>query len=102
MLLVRLCWLLNIPIPDRLRWLGYLKSLGPAMQKYSYEPIDCRGTVLYGALDEITEDGCRKFWSHLLSSGARVEIFQDVHKHQEFMLDPALGQTVAIIEHPEA
>ena len=33
------------PLPEDLRWLGYLTSLGPAMHKYEYMPINCSGIV---------------------------------------------------------
>jgi hypothetical protein len=41
----------------------------------------------------------RGLWNTLFLQGAKVEVFADVKNHNEFMVDPALNRTVALIEH---
>ncbi len=90
--------LLNIPLPEDLRWLGYLKSLGPAMRQYDYKPFDCDAIILYRRMDKKEFDECKPFFDHLFERGADLRVFENVSAHEEFMLDPALGQVIAIIE----
>lgn len=97
-LIARFYFAINKPLPDNMRWLGYLKSLGPAMRKYAYEPIDCKAVLLYRFMSKPDVEACQDYWSTLFLDGADVRSFANVATHQEFMLDPALTQTVAIIE----
>ena len=99
-LIARFYFAINKPLPDNMRWLGYLKSLGPAMRKYKYQPIDCKAVLLYRFMSESDVKACQEYWSKLFTQGADVRSFANVATHQEFMLDPALNQTVAIIERP--
>jgi len=94
----RVYFWLKKPLPEDLRWLGYLRLLGPAMNKYVYRPINCRATLLYRKLDEEESRWCREFWSSLVQKGAQVEIYETVHEHNDFMLDPALAKMIAQIE----
>ena len=87
------------PLPENLRWLGYLRSLGPAMRKYEYTPINCRATLLYQMIDDEYCEFAIQFWGDLFLQGATVEVFPDARRHQDFMLEPALSQTVELIEH---
>jgi pimeloyl-ACP methyl ester carboxylesterase len=93
----RVYFWLKKPLPEDLRWLGYLKSLGPAMSKYRYEPLNCQATFLYRKLDQDETRWCREFWSALVPQGV-VEIYETVKEHNDFMLDPALAQMVALVE----
>ncbi len=86
------------PLPEDLRWLGYLHSLGPAMSKYYYEPIDCAATVLYGQLGDEYTEYYKGLWDTLLSGKSNFVVFEDVHEHTDFMIDPALQRTVDLIE----
>jgi thioesterase domain-containing protein len=88
----------KIPLPETLRWIGYLRSLGPAMQKYTYEPINCSATLLYHHMDDEDYEFCSNFWNHLVTKGARVEAFEYVKQHSDFMLSPALEKTAELIE----
>ena len=89
---------LGMPLPERLRWLGYLKSLGPAMRKYVYTPLDCRATLLYQMRDDEYCKSAALFWGHLFLQGVTVEYSPDARRHEDFMLEPALSQTVELIE----
>jgi len=89
---------LGKPLPEDLRWLGYLKSLGPAMNKYSYEPINCGATILYGSTEDDYAQAIADYWDEMLAEGVQLEIFADVHEHVDFMIDPALTRTVELIE----
>lgn len=97
-LTVRIFFLLKKPLPESLRWLGYLKSLGPAMSRYTYKPLDCKATFLYGNQFEGSYDVCHEFWRELILQGASIEIFSEVNSHVDFMVDPALTRTVELIE----
>lgn len=94
----RVYFWLKKPLPEDLRWLGYLKSLRPAMSKYRYKPIKCQATLLYRRLDEDETRWCQEFWSALVPQGAQVKIYETVKEHNDFMLDPALAQMVALVE----
>ena len=94
----RMYFWLKIPLPQDLRWLGYLRLLGPAMSKYVYRPINCQATLLYRKLDEDEARWCREFWSALVQKGAQVEIYDTVSEHNDFMLDPALAKMIAQVE----
>jgi pimeloyl-ACP methyl ester carboxylesterase len=91
-------FILGQPLPESLRWIGYLQSLGPAMRKYDYPSIDCHGTLLYQMIDDEYRASCVTYWEGLFTQGVRVEIFPDVHKHEDFMVEPGLTQTVALID----
>ena len=91
-------FLLRRPLPESLRWIGYLKSLGPAMQKYEYKPTDCHGTLLYQLMEEDFCESAREYWGSMFLKGATVEIFPDAHRHEDFMLEPTLSQVVAMID----
>jgi len=91
-------FVLGRPLPERLRWLGYLKSLRPAMLKYEYEPIDCKGILLYQKMGDEYCESARLFWNNLLLQGATVKILQDARRHEDFMQEPALTQTVELID----
>jgi thioesterase domain-containing protein len=86
------------PLPEKLRWLGYLKSLGPAKSNYKYTPIDCSAVVLYGHTDKDSQKLWTDYWNQLLKKGIKVEVFHDVRDHVGFMVDPALTHTVELIE----
>jgi len=98
MLATKFYFLVGKPLPENLRWLGYLKSLGPAMRKYKYVPLDCRGTLLYQLMSDDHCEFAKEFWGGLLLQGANVVIFPDAHRHDDFMREPALSQTVAMID----
>jgi thioesterase domain-containing protein len=98
MVAAKLCFALGRPLPESLRWLGYLKSLGPAMRAYKYVPIDCRGTLLYQKMDEEYYEFAREYWGGFLTQGADVVVFQNAYRHEDFMLEPALSQTVELID----
>jgi len=89
---------LGMPLPERLRWLGYLKSLGPAMHKYVYAPLDCRATLLYQMMDDEYCESATLFWGQLFLQGVTVEFLPDARRHQDFMIEPALSQTVELID----
>jgi thioesterase domain-containing protein len=91
-------FMLRQPLPESLRWLGYLKSLGPAMRKYEYQPIDCHCTLLYQMMDDEYCESAAEFWGQLFLQGVTVEVFPAARRHQDFMLEPALSQTVELIE----
>ena len=93
---------LGRPLPERLRWLGYLKSLGPAMLKYEYEPIDCRATLLYQNMDSDYCESARNYWGPRFLQGANVEVFPNAHQHEDFMREPAITQTVALMARMDA
>jgi thioesterase domain-containing protein len=89
---------LNKPLPEKLRWRGYLKSLLPAKSKYTYQPISCSAVLLYGHKDLDTLKLWEEYWNHFFKNGAQVEVFQQVRDHVGFMLDPALTHTAELIE----
>ena len=89
---------LGKPLPEDLRWLGYLKSLGPAMNNYSYAPVNCSATILYGNTPDDYALEIEQYWESMLLEGVTLEIFSDVHEHTDFMIDPALTRTVELIE----
>jgi thioesterase domain-containing protein len=91
-------FMLRQPLPESLRWIGYLKSLGPAMRKYEYQPIDCHGTLLYQMMDDEYRTSSALYWGDIFSQGVTVEVLPDVHRHNDFMIEPALGQTAALID----
>jgi thioesterase domain-containing protein len=92
-------FLFRIPLPETLRWIGYLRSLGPAMQKYEYKPIDCSAIFLYRHMGDEDYKYCCEFWNRLTTRGAQVESFGYVNKHSDFMLSPALEKTAELIEN---
>lgn len=94
----KLYFLFRISLPENMRWVGYLRSLGPAMRKYGYQPIDCKATLLYQNMDDREYQRCCEFWEHLLTQGVTVEVFSEAQKHNDFMLDPSLKKTAALIE----
>ena len=71
MVAAKLCFALGRPLPESLRWLGYLKSLGPAMRAYKYAPVDCRGTLLYQMMDEEYCELARDYWGKSFNRGGR-------------------------------
>jgi len=94
----RICFALGRPLPESLRWAGYLKSLGPAMRAYKYVPVDCHGTLLYQLMEEEYCESAREYWGNIFQGGADVMIFPNAYRHEDFMLEPALSQTVELIE----
>jgi hypothetical protein len=90
--------LFRIPLPETMRWTGYLRSLGPAMKKYEYEPIECKATLLYQNMSEAEYKNACKFWDQLLTQGTHIEVFSEAQKHSDFMLAPSLKKTAALIE----
>jgi thioesterase domain-containing protein len=86
------------PLPETLRWIGYLRSLGPAMKKYEYEPIECKATLLYQNMSEAEYKNACKFWDHLFTQGAHIEVFSEAQTHSDFMLAPSLKKTAELIE----
>jgi len=92
-------FLFRIPLPETLRWIGYLRSLGPAMQKYEYKPIDCSAIILYRHMGDEEYKYCCEFWKQLTTRGAQVKSFEYVSKHSDFMLSPALEKTAELIEN---
>jgi thioesterase domain-containing protein len=101
-LVTRLYLLVGRPLPEDLRWLGYLHSLGPAMSRYYYEPLDCEATVLYGQLGDEYREYYQGLWDTLLTGRGRFVVFEDVREHVDFMVDPALSRTVELIESAAA
>jgi pimeloyl-ACP methyl ester carboxylesterase len=91
-------FVLKIPLPESLRWIGYLKSLGPAMNKYEYKPVECRATLLYQSMDDEYRDATADYWENLFLQGATVKFFPDAHRHEDFMIEPSLSQTVELID----
>jgi len=89
---------LGKPLPQNLRWLGYLKSLGPAMRKYEYKPLDCKATILYQWMDDEYRESASDYWGTFFLQGVDVVVFPDAHRHEDFMLEPSLSQTVKLIE----
>jgi thioesterase domain-containing protein len=98
MLLARLLMTFGRPLPQKMRWLGYLKSLKPAMSKYVFRPIDAKAILLYRNMTEENEQLTCEFWGALLLEGVAVEVFPNVMTHHEFMWDPTLGHVVELIE----
>jgi hypothetical protein len=94
----KILFLYKKPLPETMRWVGYLRSLGPAMKKYEYEPIECKATLLYQSLTDTEYKNACDFWDHLLTQGVQVEVFSEAHKHSDFMLAPSLKKTAALIE----
>ena len=98
LLMAQFYFLFRIPLPETLRWIGYLRSLGPAIRKYTYSPIDCNATLLYRHMDDEDYQACSEFWNHLLTQGAKIEAFKEVRQHSDFMQSPALEKTAKLIE----
>jgi len=98
LLTTKVCFLLGRPLPENLRWLGYLKSLGPAMRAYEYTPLDCKATLLYQMMDAEYTESATLYWGNLFLQGVTVKVFPDAHRHEDFMREPALSQTVELID----
>jgi thioesterase domain-containing protein len=86
------------PLPEDLRWAGYLRSLGPAMAKYRYEPIDSAGVLLYRELDVEDYLNANESWQRLLKDGAEVHSVPGTYMHNDFMQDPHLENLAAMLD----
>jgi hypothetical protein len=89
---------LRQPLPESLRWLGYLRLLGPAMKRYTYQPIDCHATLLYQNMDEENRENTANYWDWIFKQGSEVIVFPEVTHHNQFMKEPALTKVVALAE----
>lgn len=98
---VRAMFTLGISLPESLRWIGYLESLGPAMRKYDYQPIECSATLLYQAMPDDFQVSAQEFWDQFLLSGADVRFFPEARRHADFMLEPSFSKTVALIDQQD-
>jgi thioesterase domain-containing protein len=97
-LVAKMCFLFGRPLPQDLRWIGYLESLGPAIRKYEYKPLGCHATLLYQQMDEEYTALAKEYWGALFLQGITVEIFANAQRHQDFMLEPSLSQTAELID----
>ena len=88
----------NRQLPEDLRWYGYLKSLGPAMRAYRYRPLNCRASFLYGPMDDDTFKIWKDCWEALVPGGAEIKSFENIHDHNEFMVDPGMTYLVEYLE----
>ncbi|MCP4001218.1 MAG: hypothetical protein GY727_09935 [Gammaproteobacteria bacterium] len=91
-------FLLKKPLPEELRWVGYLKSLGPAMRKFTYHPINCSAILLYGYMNDENYKACSDCWNNLLMKGVKIQNLDDVKQHDDFMLDHSLKKIAELIE----
>lgn len=96
------CFVLGRPLPESLRWLGYLKSLGPAMRSYEYTPINTKATLIYQMMEPEYVESATRYWNQYFLQGVTITVFPDAHRHEDFMLEPALSQTVALIDQIDA
>ncbi len=85
-------------LPEDLRWLGYLRALGPAISKYEYEFAPCRATLVYRALGSDTQAMLNNFWPNLLGPTTELIYVDGVTSHNDFMLDPHLGNVGQLLD----
>ena len=85
-------------LPEDLRWLGYLRALGPAIAKYDYQPITCRAILIYRELDKEVCDILNDFWPAMLGPGSEVRYAEGAHTHADFMLDPHLSNVSDLLD----
>jgi thioesterase domain-containing protein len=85
-------------LPESLRWVGYLRALGPAIRKYDYTPIDCPATLLYRELDAEAAALIHQFWSGMLGPDVDIRYEQGASSHNDFMLDPHLSNVGQLLD----
>jgi thioesterase domain-containing protein len=85
-------------LPEDLRWLGYLRALGPAISKYEYTVAPCQAALVYRALAPDTEKLLNTFWSELLGPMTDMRYIEGVTSHNDFMLDPHLSNVGQMLD----
>ncbi len=85
-------------LPEDLRWIGYLKSLGPAINAYVYAPLKCRSDLIYGDLDESSRQIYAQFWTDMLGKSTRIQFVEGVRKHSDFMLEPHMSNISKLLD----
>ena len=97
---VRVAILLRLgkDIPEDLRWLGYLRALGPAIGRYDYPPIGCPATLVYRELDDDAKAVIDEFWTRLLGAAVELRYEDGAFSHGDFMLDPHLSNIGRLLD----
>jgi len=89
-------------LPEDLRWLGYLRALGPALNKYDYQPITCPSIVVYRSMTPETQNLVTEFWSERLGSDVKIHFEEGASGHNDFMLDPHLSNISQLLDESVA
>jgi pimeloyl-ACP methyl ester carboxylesterase len=90
---------LDLALPPNLRLSGLLRAIKPIMRRYVYKPLDVRASVIYTHMDEVSVEMAREYWAECLRDDVEVVSIQGVRKHLGLMEEPALGQTIAILDN---
>ena len=86
-------------LPENLRWLGYLRALGPAINKYKYNSINCRATLIYRDMDQDGRDMVHSMWSEILGPEVEIEFSEGAAGHNDFMEDPHLSNLSRLLDN---
>jgi hypothetical protein len=82
-----------------LRLSGLLRAIKPIMRRYEYKPLDVRASLIYTSMDEVSVEMCREYWAERLRDDVEVISIQGVRQHLDLMEEPAIGQTIAILDN---
>jgi thioesterase domain-containing protein len=88
---------LNLRPAGVLRMSGFLMMLKPLMRNYRYKPIDMSANMIYINMDQDTLEAMQTHWSQLLNS-PKIYTMKGVHKHLDLMKEPALSETIALLD----
>jgi thioesterase domain-containing protein len=85
-------------LPEHLRWLGYLRALGPAIRAYKYGPLKCKATLIYRDLPADGRDMLEAMWHELLGAELDIHYAAGASGHNDFMLDPHLSNVGILLD----
>lgn len=85
-------------LPEHLRWLGYLRALGPAIRAYKYRPLNCKVTLIYRDLPADGRAMVEAMWHELLGAELDMQYAPGTTSHNDFMLDPHLGNVGILLD----
>jgi thioesterase domain-containing protein len=88
----------DLHLPQNLTMSGLLMAIRPATFKFEYKPMSAGASFIYTNLDEVSLKVCREYWDERLAGESEFCIIGDVRKHLDLMEEPALGETLAILD----
>jgi thioesterase domain-containing protein len=95
---VSLLLALGKELPEDIRWLGYLRALGPAISAYKYSAIDCQATLVYRDMDHAGQKMINNMWAEFLGPDVEIQYVEGAIGHNDFMQDPHLSNVGKMLD----
>lgn len=87
----------NLYLLEVLRMPGFLMVLKPIMRQYIYQPMDIGANLIYVNMDQQELESMQNYWGDLLHQ-PKIYVMKGVRKHLDLMEEPALSETIALLD----